>query len=89
MTGCTKAVEPCGFFSQEPSDAASPIAKVSKEDIPLRLRAVTPPSSTKRSTYSYYLIDESTGVGYLVEHIPSLCRITPILPSAASAAIAD
>ena len=31
MTGCTKAVEPCGFFSQEPSDAASPIAKVSNE----------------------------------------------------------
>lgn len=160
MTGCTKAVEPCGFFSQEPSDAASPIAEVSNEasiefgeietfdlgykdqsfryreltiqnysatslimkvrelnggitlvfgnaqspvltadgtpdlsvsleDIPLRLRTVTPPSSTKGSTYSYCLIDESTGVGYLVEHIPYLCRITPILPSAASAAIAD
>ena len=160
MTGCTKALEPCGFFSQEPPDAASPIAKtsneasiefgeietfdlgykdqsfryreltiqnysatsltmkarelnggvtlvcgnaqspvltadgtpdlsVSLEDIPLRLRAVTPPSSTKGSTYSYYLIDESTGVGYLVEHIPYLCRITPIFPSAVSGAIAD
>lgn len=160
MTGCTKALEPCAFFSQEPSDAASPIAKtsneasiefgeietfdlgykdqsfryreltirndsattlimkvrelnggitlvfgnaqspvltadgapdlsVSLEDIPLRLRALTPPSSTKGSIYSYYLIDESTGVGYLVEHGPYQCRITPILPSAASAAIAD
>lgn len=67
----------------------TPDLSVSLEDIPLRLRAVTPPSSTKGSTYSYYLIDESTGVGYLVEHIPYLCRITPILPSAASVAIAD
>lgn len=160
MTGCTKALDPCGFFSQEPSPSASLTAKtsneasiefaeietfdlgykdqsfryrelairnysaasltmkarelnggitlvygnaqlpvltadgtpdlsVSLEDIPLRLRAVTPPSSTKGFSYSYYLIDESTGVGYLVEHIPYLCRITPILPSSASAAIAD
>lgn len=67
----------------------TPDLSVSLEDIPLRLRAVTPPGRTKGSTYSYYLIDESTGVGYLVEHIPYLCRITPILSSAASATIAD